>query len=434
MSFDVSLEQFDVSNPNVRVAMHFLLPDENVPLHLRGLTRLNDEHNFPSNTRIFGVITAMDVLQKYIQRILFVPTFNTVQHHRFAGVVVQTLLHTKQQHDLVHYDIQPTFHKLEKYIKESLQLLHHTPASDPRLKKLHSVFWGFQLSMHETTLTLYVPYVGLVCRGDVLVNNISKNTWNSIQQFFIKELMATCRESGINPSDFIRLSKDAMLDAKDQRKVYLHIANMFSMLVHKHIRYMTDYKATGLKDSVGINNFDGFLYADCEDMAQASYDLMRVCRKVFPSKKQDLYHGAATFAYHVSAWLNNARLGIVQGAIGKAYDKTLHNHIWTCILPNESYPVFVEGTLGSFEPSTYRYVIRFWQRGRDKLRDYLLINPHTNSYGINCKTFLEQLNMQQFIEANSYQASTSSVKNDIHFAANLQIDTFNLINYLINTK
>ncbi len=434
MSFDVSLEQFNVSNPNVRVAMHFLLPDEKVPLHLRGLTRQADEHNFPSNTRIFGVITAMDVLQKHVHRILFVPTFNTVQHHRFNDVVVQTLLHTNQQHEQARYDIQSTFHNLEEYIKGSLQLLRQTSASDPRLEKLHSVFWPFQLSMHDTTLKLYVPYVCLVCRGDVLVNNISKDTWNSIQQFFIKELMATCRESGINPSDFIRLSKDALLDASQQNKVYLHLANMFSMLVHKHIRYMTDYKATGLKDSVGINNFDGFLYADCEDMAQASYDLMRICRKVFPSKKHDLYNGAATFAYHVSAWLNNARLGIIQGAIGKAYDKTLHNHIWTCILPNESRPVFVEGTLGSFEPSKYRYAIRFWQRGHDRLRDYLLLNPDTHSYGVNCKLFLEHPNIQQFIESNSYQCSTSSVKNDIHFAANLQIDTFNLINYLINTK
>ena len=434
MSFDVSLEQFHVSNPNIRVAMHFLLPDEAIPLHLRGLTKCSDEHTFPSNTRIFGVITAMDVLQKKVHRMLFVPTFNTVQHHRLHGDVIQTLLHTKHQHEQVRYDIQPIFHNLEAYIKNSLQILHQTPASDSRLEKLHSVFWGFQLSMHDTTLKLYVPYVCLVCRGDMMVNNISKDTWNSIQQFFIKELMTTCRESGIQPSDFVRLSKDAVDDAKDQQKVYLHIANMFSMLVHKHIRYMPDYKATGLKDSVGLNKFDGFLYADCEDMAQASYDLMRICRKIFPSKKQDLFNGAATFAYHVSAWLNNARLGIVQGAIGKAYDKTLHNHIWTCILPNESYPVFVEGTLGSFEPSKYRYVIRFWQRGRDKLRDYLLINPHTHSYGVNCKTFLERLNMQQFIEANSYQASTSSVKNDIHFAANLQIDTFNLINYLIKAK
>jgi hypothetical protein len=433
-SFDVTLEQFNVSDPNVRVAMHFLLPDQHVPLHLRGLTRRTDEHSFPSNTRIFGVITAMDVLQKQAHRLLFVPIFNTVQQHRFQNIVVETLLHTKHQHDQITYDTNASFKSLEKYIQSSLQLLQQTPASDARLKRLHSVYWSFPLSVHGTTLKMYVPYVCLVCRGDVLVNNISKDKWYSIQRFFIQELMTTCKESGMNPSEFMRLSKDAVQNAGNQHKVYLHLANMFSMLVHKHIRYMTDYKATGEKDAVGINSFDGYLYADCEDMAQAAYDLMRVCRKVFPSQKQDLHHGACTFMYHVSAWLNQARLGIIQGAIGKSYDKKLHNHVWACILPYESFPVFVEGTLGVFEPAKYRYAIRFWQRGHDNLRDYLLINPNTSSYGVDCNTFLQQQAIIEFIESNSYKCSTSSVKKDIHFAANLQIDTFNLLNYLINTK
>ena len=96
--------------------------------------------------------------------------------------------------------------------------------------------------------------------------------------------------------------------------------------------------------------------------------------------------------------------------------------------------MFVEGTLGRFEPATYRYAIRFWQRGHDSLRDYLLINPNTSSYGVDCNTFLQQQAIIEFIESNSYKCSTSSVKKDIHFAANLQIDTFNLLNYLINTK
>jgi len=433
-SYDVNLEQFNGSNPNVRLAMHFLIPDVDIPFHLRGFMKRGDEHSFPSNTRIFGVLTAMDVLQKQVNRMLFVPKFNIVQEHHFDNVVVRSLLHTKHQHENFVYGIEQIITNLNKYLKRSIQLLQQTPASDPRLAKLHSVYWSFPLSMNNTVLDMYVPYVCLVCRGDVLVNNISKQTWKSIQTFFIRELMATSKENGLMPSEFIKLSEDALQNSKNQQKVYLHLANIFSMLVHKHIRYMTDYTATGLKDSIGINNIDNVLYADCEDMAQASYDLMRVCRKVFPSKKKDLSHGATTFVYHVSAWLNNSHLGIIQGATGKSYDKKLFNHIWTCILPYESPAVFVEGTLGKFQPSTYRYAIRFWQRGHDQLRDYLLINPHTGSYGVDCNTFLQQEHINEFIEQNSYKHQTSSLKKDIHFAANLQIDTFNLLNYLINTK
>ena len=433
-SYDVSLETFSVSNPNIRVAIHFLMPDLDVPFHLHGFMKRGDEQTFPSNTRLFGVLTAMNVLQKKVYRMLFVPQFNTVQKHHFDNVVIETLLHTKHQHENFVYGINKMVANLNNYLKHSMQLLQQTRASDSRLAKIHSVYWSFSLAMNNTVLEMYVPYVCLVCRGDVMVNNIDKNKWISIQNFFIQELMSSSKESGIMPSEFIKISREALHDSNNQHKVYLHVANMFSMLVHKHIRYMTDYKATGLKDSIAINNFDGFLYADCEDMAQASYDLMRVCRKVFPSTKKDILNGATTFVYHVSAWLNNSQLGIIQGATGKSYDKKLGNHIWTCILPYESYPVFVEGTLGKFQPSIYRYAVRFWQRGRDRLKDYLLINSHNGNYGIDCNTFLQQKDINDFIEQNSYQSQTSSVKKDIHFAANLQIDTFNLLNYLINSK
>lgn len=433
-SYDVSLEQLSVSNPNVRIAMHFLMPDLDIPFHLHGFTKQGEQRTFSSNTRLFGVLTVMDVLEKKVHRRLFVPQFNTIQEHRFENAIVHSLLHTTIQHDNLAYGIENIVQNLNNYLKNAMKLLMQTPASDPRLEKIHSLCWHFPMFMNNTQLELYVPYVSLVCRGDVLVNNIDKNKWISIQTFFIKELMLTCKENGLMPSEFIKISMAALQDTNNQPKVYLHLANMFSTLVHKHVKYMTDYQATGLKDSVSINNFDGILYADCEDMAQASYDLMRVFRKVFPSQKSDLRNKATTFAYHVSAWLNNSHLGIVQGATGKAYDKKLHNHIWTCILPYESFPVFVEGTSGKFKPSTYRYLIRFWQRRHGCLKDYLLINSFNGTYGIDCNIFLQQKNINQFIEQNSFKCQTSSVIKDIHFAANLQVDTFHLLDHLINSN
>ncbi len=432
-SYDLTLEQLRVSNPNVRVAVHFLLPDLDVPLHLRGLTRRGEEHNFPLNARLYGVLTAMDVMKKKMHRLLFVPEFNSMQTHYIGDTSVETLLHTKQQYQQPYYGVPNCFDALQQYITASLQVLKDIPTADPRLVRIHSVFWSFDLSMHNSTMKLYVPYVCLVCRGDVLVNHISKHRWKSIQSFFIRELMNSCKESGLMPSEFMKLSFDAVLQPGNQHKVFLHLANMFSLLVHRHIKYMTDYKATGETDAIGISNFDGMLYADCEDMAQAAYDLIRVCRKVFPSSITDLHNGATSFAYHVSAWLNDAKLGIMQGAIGKSYDRKLHNHIWCCILPKRSQAVFVEGTLGHFKPSEYQYIVRFWQRGHDKMRDYVLLSPD-RAYGMACNQFLQEQRPIDFIEENSHKCNASSLKKELHFAANLQIDTFNILNYLIKTN
>ena len=201
--------------------------------------------------------------------------------------------------------------------------------------------------------------------------------------------MQCSKEIGITPSSFLQMSKNAFQN-NDQHPIYIHIANMFSQLIHRHIKYMPDFKATGKKDSIGINIFDNLLYADCEDMAQASYDLMRVFRKIFPSQKSDLVNGATTFSYHVSAWLTNASLGIMQGVV--RHQNTLGNHIWTVIIPEESTPVFVEGTSGTFKPSMYKYIIRFWKRDKNTLHDYLLVNELKSIYGMEANMFLNSTN------------------------------------------
>ena len=147
-SYDVSLEQLRVSNPNVRVAMHFLMPDLNVPFHLHGFTKQGDQRTFSSNTRLFGVLTVMDVLEKKVHRRLFVPQFNKTQEHRFENAVVHSLLHTTIQHENLAYGIGSIVQNLNNYLKHAMKLLMQTPASDSRLEKIHSLFWQFPLFMN----------------------------------------------------------------------------------------------------------------------------------------------------------------------------------------------------------------------------------------------------------------------------------------------
>tara|TARA_B110000008_G_scaffold234763_1_gene239261 strand:- start:6365 stop:7696 length:1332 start_codon:yes stop_codon:yes gene_type:complete len=436
-TFDVLVEKIRVSDPNTKVGLHFLMPDINRPYHCTNLIKEGSEISIHSNTHLYGIITLQNALQQKMNRIIFVPKFNTPQHHvfnsNFGAVTVETNLHTSNFHENYVLDTKAleSFEKMKPYILHSLDTLRSLQPIDDAIHKKHSVYWNFDISTDKGMYSVHVPYVCLVCRGDVLVNNLPESNVKNIQHFFTKELMSCSKEIGITPSSFLQMSVNA-IQTNNQHPIYIHIANMFSKMIHHHVKYMPDYKATGKKDSIGINIFDNLLYADCEDMAQASYDLMRVFRKIFPSQKSDLLNGSTTFSYHVSAWLNNAYLGIMQGAV--RHKNTLGNHIWTVIIPYESIPVFVEGTSGIFQPSMYKYIIRFWKRNENSLHDYLLVNELKSIYGMEANMFLNSTNANDILEKYSIQFPATSVLSELLFVSNLQVETFNIINYIINYK
>ena len=315
-------------------------------------------------------------------------------------------------------------------------MLKQTAAVDERLLQIHSVYWDFDFETLSKSTTVHVPYVCLVCRGDALVNRIKSSDIPTIQLFFTKQLMDISKRHSINPSTFIRMSQKALNDKGMQHAIYLHIATLFSEFVHKFINYLSDYSATGKDDSIGINEFADALYSDCEDMAQASYDLLRVFRRIFPSKRTDLRNGTTTFGYHISAWLNHARLGIMQGAV-RTYPGTnqLGNHVWTVILPEESPAVFVEGTTGNFDPRLYQYGIRFWRRDSNyNLEDIFLVNKSTGKYGFPLSFLLSSENPQKLLEAWSNKTDTWQIKKELMFVANMQAETFNILKYMLNRK
>jgi hypothetical protein len=433
-SFDVTLETFQTNNPSYRLGLHFLLPDADVPLHCTNLIRKGSAVQLRSNSRIFGIITMKNTLKKTVHRFVFIPEFNTEQSHSTGYSTIKTLLTTPNFQAAPNIPSVPNFGRLKAYVQQSLNLIRKTDPVDNRITKLHSVAWDFDLLSKHGSVKVWTPYVCLVCRGDALVNNLKTSNLLDIQHFFMKEVMDICHSKNIQVSNFIQVSKMALENEQSRHAAYIYIANFFSALVHKHIKYMTDYAATGgeRKDAIGINEFDNVLYSDCEDMAQASFDLMRVFRKVFPSSKEDVKNNVSTFCYHVSAWLNEATLGIMQGAIGATRGDKLGNHVWAVILPKETPPVFVEGTKGDFTPSLYQYIIRFWTRNSSGVYDYFFINPDTGQYGMPANFFLSTHQPIKTMDTWSLKLNTTPIYRDLLFAANIQVDTFDILNYLIN--
>lgn len=430
-SFSVTLEKFETNNPNYKLGLHFLQPDINVPLHCTNLIKQGSDVHLHSNSRIFTIVTVQNILQKQFDRFIFIPTFNTEQTHTFDKIQVKTLMVTNNFEPSPLPADLPNLQRLHEYIKNSIKLVRSTQPADIRLTKLHSVAWKFTLMFDNQQQEIHVPYVCLVCRGDVLVNSLPTGTLSDIQHFFMKEFTSICHDKYLVPSQFMELSKKALVDAASRHSVYMYIANFFSSLVYKHIRYMTDYQATGKKDFIGINEFDNHLYSDCEDMAQASYDLMRIFRRVFPSSLSDVQNNISTLCYHVSAWLNEATLGIMQGALGEVRSKKLSNHVWAVILPKETPAVFVEGTKGDFTPNIYQHAIRFWSRDSSNIYDFFLINPDTGQYGMSINFFLSSSFPMKAINQWALKLNTTPIYRDLLFVANMQVETFNLLNYLI---
>lgn len=427
-SFDVSIDRLECDDPYAKVSMHFLMPESPVPLHCSNLVGPGSMLSFDVGSTVFGVLTLRRMQQQ--QRMLFVPDVNHTQHFELSGAKI--ILHLSS-HDSKDYRAKlrlPKIEILKDYIMHELQVLKGTQPVDKRLEKTHSVFWEFPLVAQGSHLKVYVPYSALACRGDVLVNDLTIYRLKDIQAFFLREAMGILKASGVEPSSFMQISKTAVDDQHARHGVYIHIANIFSELVHKHIKYMPDYVATGKKDYIGITEFDNYLYSDCEDMAQAAYDLMRIFRKIYPSSKSDLLRGTTTFCYHISAWLTEAQIGIVQGTIGEPRADKLGSHVWCMIQGKQCRPVFVEGTTGTFEPQIYRYAIRYWSRDASKqIRDYFLVDPKSGKYGMPASFLLSS--EEDLIEAWAYKFYTPAVHNELHFVANMQIDTFNLLNYIL---
>ena len=252
-----------------------------------------------SNTRIFGIVTLQHHLQKHFERFIFIPEYNKEQNHTFGSYNITTFLTTPNFESTKDILPIPNFDQLSQYVSQSLHLIKSSQPVDKRLEKIHSVSWSFDLLSSSGNVKVHVPYVCLVCRGDALVNNLKTTHLLDLQHFFMREMTNICNKAtGFAPSNFIQMSKKALQDNNTLHSVYIAIANLFSSLVHKHIEYMTDYKATGKKDFVGINEFGSQLYSDCEDMAQASFDLMRVFRRLFPSSLNDV-NDVSTLCYHI---------------------------------------------------------------------------------------------------------------------------------------
>ena len=72
----------------------------------------------------------------------------------------------------------------------------------------------------------------------------------------------------------------------------------------------------------------------------------------------------------------------------------------------------------------------FSMRNKNHIHDYLLVNNIKSIYGLDVNHFLNTTNANQLLENNSIKFNTTSVLNDLLFASNLQVETFNLINYI----
>lgn len=268
---------------------------------------------------------------------------------------------------------------LSRYVEQQLYTLQQKHPIKESLRQTHSIFYDFQC-----TPNLQIPYVALAGRGNTLLQGVTFQNINDWQQYFIREMPIAMRECGFSVASFCvdRGMKLTGLTGPEHFFLYDQIAKVFSHLISSKITYATDNDATAFaKDYVGFNvGKNGKLYGDCEDGSQLIYDTLRIFRAIFPVTRADLSRGSSSFCYHLSYWLQDAELWLLQGAVGENANDT---HVWCAMFPYSGGPAHYFESTGLPRSSFYKFVIRAWQVSPQQLyKDVMLTDPHSGNYGL----------------------------------------------------
>ena len=133
--------------------------------------------------------------------------------------------------------------------------------------------------------------------------------------------------------------------------IYEYITSLFSGVVRQYITYKQDNTATEYRDYIGIVQPNAYqAFADCEDIAQIGHDLVKIFRRLYPDI--NIHTRMTEHLPHISYWLKQCDVYMVQGSVGSAQDTFLQSHVWTMICPTKILDA-IGIDAGSFIIETY---------------------------------------------------------------------------------
>lgn len=428
---DVALTLKHTSNSvHGRTEIHLCFPDEKPPYHTTNVLPLHKPYNFKlHNNGCVFLIAHLYRGGKLLHRLLLQPTFNVRGNLAVSGCSFEYEIELKavggtEVINFVRCDMGAINRSLYSHIDKNYNLVTSLQPAVEVLRRKHSLKYEIELEGK----TLYLPYVTLCTRGFVTLQNINYNKLEDYKSFFRKSLNNYFHNvKGRVPSDFVRMSQFAAKENDHTRmhSIMIQITDYFSHLMHSRIEYTSDYNATGRNDYVGINLIEGVMRADCEDIASAAYDTMRIFRKMFPATLADIATPSTTLPYHVSAWLSESRIMLCQGAVLPHKNEAQINHVWVGLLLNADVPmVVVEGTRDSVDYSKYKHLIRSWMMIGDRIQDNFMVNPNNNTYGLPMSDLVYERNARHVYDRWAKNTIDSQdVTKSILFAGSIQTET-----------
>lgn len=416
-------------NSSYRAELHLTFPEELPPYHTTKILVPGKTYAFKLNDNgcIFAVVHFYTGA-KLAHRIVFQPNLNFASSIAMNAISFDYEINLKKAsgEDVAFRacNVDEIHQSLYNHIEKNYNLVMNMNPEAEVIRRKHSL--KYEIEMEGKSL--YVPYVTLCTRGYVALQNISIKRLESYQDFFRKSLNNYIHNvTGRVPTDFVRQSQVAYKenDSSRQHSLMIQIADYFSHLMHSRIQYTTDYNATGKNDYVGMNVIDGVMAADCEDIASAAYDTMRIFRKIFPATMADIDNPSTTLPYHVSAWLNRSKIMLCQGSVLPNRNEQQINHVWAALLLDADVPmVVVEGTRDSVDYSKYKYLIRAWMMDGSNIYDYFMVNPHRNTYGLSMSDLVYEKNARHvFFEWAKNMLTDNKTMRAIMFAGSIQTET-----------
>lgn len=434
MNVLITLKHLKVDYGNTRNTLHLVFPEETTPYCSTNILEINT----PIFFKVQKNMTVLAVLHIYNgtkleKRILFQPVFNDTLYERKSITVEYNIAMVSVDNipfQLKEKNIHASIVNLDNYVNSQLNLIKTLQPKTETLKYKHAI--SYELCLLDNKI-IHVPYVTISVRGFNNLQNITYKQISEIQSFFRKDLNNYFLLMGKNPTDFTTQSKRAFNENDDVSKhaIMIQIANYFSYFIEKKIKYVSDYNATGKKDYVGFN-LDTYnqLEADCEDIASAAYDILRIFRKIFNAELNDVLNPATTLPYHVSAWLNNSDIALFQGEV--FHNQSHINHIWCAIMLKDNCPfVYVEGTREATDYHKYKHVIRSWMMKGSEMYDYLMIHPSSNVYGLPSNVLTNEKNANSIFKDWAKNLIQDEIKEDIRLIGNINTETFSFLNKVI---
>ena len=411
--------------------MHLVFPDASPPYTSTKVLPLQKEIPF----KIFGSVV-YGIVHVYSnnalkQRCMFIPLFNSTQNIPDCNISyeIQVLSNGSpvQFVSTSKKDLNQINLNLTQYVSKQYDLIRSLHPCTDIIRRKHSLFWDLEINGRAD---LKIPYVTLAMKGNNSLQNIKTKDIYVLRNFFRKELYEYFQDMGKYPTDFVRQSQKAYVeqDSTHAHAVMIQIANFFSSLIHKNIKYKTDYNATGKMDYVGIiqDQVNASFVADCEDQACAAYDWLRLFRTIFPSQLTEVSKPALTLPFHVSAWLTDSDVALFQGSVKPSRDTDQISHVWCAILSSRCPFVFVEPTANAAEYNKYKFLTHAWMYKDGNLKDLFFVNPHNHTYGLPIGDLVFEKNAYKVFYEWGQDMMDEKTKSDIQFVAHINTEPYSL--------